>query len=244
MRDLKSDLEICEKATPGGWKVDDSPNCSYINCIIYSDQYPVAVVKTPRDEQGFPVDSNIRDNNAIFISSARTGWPEAIERAIKAEEELEKQIKYHVERTDEHTEIISRLNKKNRAVGEQNATLREENDQQRDSIQQLSAQVAEQNTLYRGAIHSVEKIILDNTVSFTELQEHIDKYTTFTLKNNPGAEIMERMKKLEAVAEAAKELLNLPTTSSHIGTWEGIILHDDILERMSDALAALEGDRP
>jgi hypothetical protein len=116
--------------------------------------------------------------------------------------------------------------------------LREENDLQRDSIQQLSAQVA--------GYRNILKVIHAGCTPFlktSDLAKDIAYACYKALSNpDPGAEIMDRMKKLEAVAEAAKELLNLPTTSSHIGTWEGIILHDDILERMSDALADLEGD--
>jgi thiamine phosphate synthase YjbQ (UPF0047 family) len=121
---------------------------------------------------------------------------------------------------------------------EELAGYKEENDLQRDSIQQLSAQVA--------GYRNILKVIHAGCTPFlktSDLAKDIAYACYKALSNpDPGAEIMDRMKKLEAVAEAAKELLNLPTTSSHIGTWEGIILHDDILERMSDALADLEGD--
>ena len=96
-------------------------------------------------------DLEIWQNDSKFaIKSTDWFYPagEYIERAIKAEEELQKQIKYHVEKTDEHTEIISRLNQKNRDIGEQNATLREENEkvwEELYNLREVNRRVCEQN---------------------------------------------------------------------------------------------------
>ena len=75
MRDLKADLELCNKATPGPWEVVPGTNS-------VSSPYPRGRNK-PRE-------------NMMFIAQAREGWPHAIERAIKAEAEVE-QLKGEIE---------------------------------------------------------------------------------------------------------------------------------------------------
>jgi hypothetical protein len=103
MRDLLRDLELCEKATPGPWVKDERGGCvavyprsiGEINCmdesegkrIFYKGGYQVL------DEDGrfkhwevHPQDTA----DAEFVAQAREGWPHAIERALKAEAEVEK----------------------------------------------------------------------------------------------------------------------------------------------------------
>lgn len=68
MRDLKADLEICEKATPGPWEeLNDNPIDTY-----WAEKHP---------------------EDFAFIAAAREGWPEAIERAIAAEEDAQNNYK-------------------------------------------------------------------------------------------------------------------------------------------------------
>ncbi len=64
MRDLKADLELCNKATPGPW---------VFNGISVLGAHGLLIARTPNDA------------DAEFIAQAREGWPHAIERAIKAE---------------------------------------------------------------------------------------------------------------------------------------------------------------
>jgi hypothetical protein len=63
-RDLKADLELCNKATPGSW---------VFNGISVLGAHGLLIARTPNDA------------DAEFIAQAREGWPHAIERAIKAE---------------------------------------------------------------------------------------------------------------------------------------------------------------
>jgi hypothetical protein len=65
MRDLKADLELCNKATPGPW---------VFNGISVLGAHGLLIARTPNDA------------DAEFIAQAREGWPHAIERALKAEE--------------------------------------------------------------------------------------------------------------------------------------------------------------
>jgi len=84
MRDLKADLEICNRATRGPWDIYHEFNTrqngterGIASAGIYSNNKDKTVY-----------DTNI--NNAEFIAQAREGWPHAILRAIKAEAELAK----------------------------------------------------------------------------------------------------------------------------------------------------------
>jgi len=72
-RDLLKDLEICKKATPGPWVIAEEPEGSRFFSVIHGTA-------------GVSFSGNRADNN--FIAAAREGWPEAIERAIAAEELL------------------------------------------------------------------------------------------------------------------------------------------------------------
>ena len=102
MRDLKADLELCNKATPGPWyarATDDEVfmNLRYVTTepasfehdgcrsftegIVQSgDVVALTLLQHPR-----MADPDKFDENTLFIAQAREGWPHAIERAIKAE---------------------------------------------------------------------------------------------------------------------------------------------------------------
>ena len=70
MRDLKADLELCNKATQGPWRHEWNPDCSE----IYAPGVDTPIILVGHD----PYDAD-------FVVQARGGWPHAIERAIKAE---------------------------------------------------------------------------------------------------------------------------------------------------------------
>ena len=69
-RDLKADLELCNKATQGPWRHEWTPECSE----IYAPGVDKPIVLVGHDP-----------HDAEFIVQAREGWPHAIERALKAE---------------------------------------------------------------------------------------------------------------------------------------------------------------
>ena len=74
-RDLKADLELCNRASGESWKQASDTGYPY---IIMDETFEnvMAVYCTGDDAQ--------------FIAQAREGWPHAIERAIEAEAKLEK----------------------------------------------------------------------------------------------------------------------------------------------------------
>lgn len=82
MRDLLKDLELCTKATSGKWISDCSP---------WDDQ----IISIPEDDPDgyvrslFTIDAATSDDIEL-VTQAREGWPHAIERALKAEDEVEK----------------------------------------------------------------------------------------------------------------------------------------------------------
>lgn len=75
-RDLEADLAICEAATPGPyrtWRCEcGSPVC---------DQVFISVTNS---------DGRLNPEDARFYAEARDGWPYAIRRAMKAEEEIDR----------------------------------------------------------------------------------------------------------------------------------------------------------
>jgi hypothetical protein len=80
-RDLKKDLELCNKATKGPWYtggIDGVPN----RLIATTSFFGGGKVYT-RGQDASP------GADAEFIAAAREGWPEAIERAMRAEKALE-----------------------------------------------------------------------------------------------------------------------------------------------------------
>ena len=74
-RDLKADLELCNRASGESWKQASDTGYPYI-VMDETFENVMAVYCTGDDAQ--------------FIAQAREGWPHAIERAIEAEAKLEK----------------------------------------------------------------------------------------------------------------------------------------------------------
>ena len=83
-RDLKADLELCNRATMEPWSTIDHLG-KYVTTtgeaksftreqFIQSEQETICTTYKPKNK-----------HNAKFIAEAREGWPHAIERAIEAE---------------------------------------------------------------------------------------------------------------------------------------------------------------
>ena len=163
--------------------------------------------------------ADLREWNSDLINGIRsTDWfylaGEYIERAIKAEEELEKQQQLFTAQTDRNVEIIKRLNERKREVCEANDLL--------------SAQVA----AYR-------KVIMDCPIEAQDGCNCPDckavRRCENVLQGDPGAEIMEHMAKLEAVAEAARDYREHEYLAS-TDKWHEVI---DRLDKSLDALEAV-----
>ena len=83
MRDLAKDAELCNKATPGPWWHTEAERwCTQVLVLKDLDSDPEKDVKQ-YDLQTLAVMKDVYD--AKFIAESREGWPEAIERAVKAE---------------------------------------------------------------------------------------------------------------------------------------------------------------
>lgn len=81
-RDLSADLAICSAAQPGPWLRFTEWGREVVRDDTFAD---VISIGGPHD--GEYVDMSPED--ATFIVEARTYWPHAIERAIRAEAEVE-----------------------------------------------------------------------------------------------------------------------------------------------------------
>jgi hypothetical protein len=79
MRDLKADLALCEAATPGPWGYKDDGYGNYF----------VSALLTDDDRVYRWSDIPFSESDVQFIAAAREGWPEAILRALKAEDFLD-----------------------------------------------------------------------------------------------------------------------------------------------------------
>lgn len=94
MRDLRADLALCAKATPGPWKV----NLEYQRKVLSGKRYFPAITG-PNEQLVLPLMAPrykgvfVRAQDAEFIVTAREGWPEAIARALNAEAERNALIK-------------------------------------------------------------------------------------------------------------------------------------------------------
>lgn len=91
-RDLKADLELCNRATPGPW--------------YWSKGDPI-VVGTGGESliiwiQGRP---EPKADDITFLCAAREGWPYAIERALEAKADLKQQEDYSDMVEDERNKL-------------------------------------------------------------------------------------------------------------------------------------------
>lgn len=94
MRDLQADLEICNKATPGPWEATSESDEDVRVCQIENEECVccLALMGDYNWETEEWKEGSIKQWNkdAEFIAASREGWPHAIERAIKAEAEVER----------------------------------------------------------------------------------------------------------------------------------------------------------
>ena len=88
MRDLKADLELCNRASGESWKQASDTGYPY-TIMDETFENVMAVYCTGDDAQ--------------FIAQAREGWPHAIERALEAEAET---LKYK----EAHRHVLDILN--------------------------------------------------------------------------------------------------------------------------------------
>ena len=110
MRDLQKGLEICNKATPGPWHWTPEEIGRDAGTGWWGEPPSVILPQVMGDNNGkrFVVWSN---DDAEFIAQAREGWPHAIERAIKAEAEVE-QLKAELKKVEfwqKHYEEVTKL---------------------------------------------------------------------------------------------------------------------------------------
>jgi len=85
VRDLKKDLEICQKATPGKWSLWPEKCGPEGQSVIHDDTGGVICdVGDP-----YPRGANRPQQNMEFIVAAHEGWPEAINRALQSEKTAE-----------------------------------------------------------------------------------------------------------------------------------------------------------
>lgn len=82
-RDLKADLELCDKTTSEVWDNFSDASCEYgVYVAGYDSEYSIHPQELAATCE--------KVENANFIAQAREGWPHAIERALEAEAKLEK----------------------------------------------------------------------------------------------------------------------------------------------------------
>ena len=74
MSDIKADLQLIQRATPGPWnKIVRKDERLYVG----TESKPIADICNLYGDES--------EANLQFVAQAREGWPHAIERAIKAE---------------------------------------------------------------------------------------------------------------------------------------------------------------
>ncbi len=144
MRDLQADREICEKATPGPVKWQRFGKQFHLTGqyglrpIIFStvevekEGYVPETHISNRDAKRdllIPLDPNHPDSK--FIEEAWAGWPEAIDRAIVAEDrlqqaeaQLEKERNYFVAKQTEYADMLRKISERKVEAEADNAALR------------------------------------------------------------------------------------------------------------------------
>lgn len=90
MRDLQKDMETCQRATPEPWEIHRNDVGDEYACVVPTEIYDSDGFPVVSYEGGLAPDCNWKaetlEANANFITEAREGWPEAIIRAMEAEE--------------------------------------------------------------------------------------------------------------------------------------------------------------
>jgi hypothetical protein len=81
MKSLKEMLEICEKATPGPWQLEEYKGMFR----VYAGEKSLRIVSGIIDSYS----SEDERNNGNYIAESREGWPYTIKRLIVAERLLQ-----------------------------------------------------------------------------------------------------------------------------------------------------------
>ncbi len=101
-RDLKADLEVCNRASGESW------------IQASNTEYPYTIMdETYKDVMAVYCTCN----DAHFIAQAREGWPHAIERALKAEADFKRQEEYSDMLEDERNELYNLARELEDALG-------------------------------------------------------------------------------------------------------------------------------
>jgi hypothetical protein len=156
-----------------------------------------------------------------FIDVINNIVPEAIERAIAAEELVTRLQNELVKSTAQDEEWHCEFSE-----------LREVCDHQRYSIQQLSAQVVEAQSDNASILKAYQE-----TIRHFEEDGRVSCDWNVLESAHPGADIRERMEKLEAVAKEAEKATNNLKIDRHCN----YVVAPTSLSKLLDALAALEG---
>ncbi|MBA4543829.1 hypothetical protein H1164_13120 [Thermoactinomyces daqus] len=121
-RDLKKDLKIITKATPGPWQARSwsIPTDDQFHVQQRDEEKPKEIATAwqgGRYPDAPEISAEEARNNAIFIAESREGWPEAIRRAMVAEEEVERlraEIQRHIDLMESSAEVIAGIESGNR----------------------------------------------------------------------------------------------------------------------------------
>lgn len=190
--------------------------------------------------KAFMEDHNISGIIQDFVLSAREGWPEAINRAISAEKEIERlENELKETYTDDKGTTWSRptawayyaVCKARDKWQNDAAALREQNDLQRQSVQELSCQVAALREWVKDALEQLE--LLHPNMNPQEpccVFETWEDGKQLLASPDPGA-------KVKAVVDAADSLVNWLDQT-------GIVPGSILVKNLKQALADLEGGTP
>ena len=146
MRDLKADLEICKKAPKGPYEQgrEDLMFSGSTDLIGYREENNTPYIMAQANYH-FKEESK---RLIAFIVAAREGWPEAINRAIKLEETVQRYASaarvialYLKEFCDETLPYSDMIAEASRKAETKLGYLREENDLQRQAMQSLSREM-------------------------------------------------------------------------------------------------------
>lgn len=245
MRDLQKDLELCNKRTPGPCKAV---------LETYSDYYSLSI----GDGDNRYYAEHLEKNDAKFFAAAWEGWPEAIKRAMEAEAELQgwyaaaRAWKEHREKLEARVkeleykliDKITEIAELKRELASVEHLLHEAEQgagQVNKEIEELETQCVAMRQLLKDIISDLERPEQGILPPWkTDLLMRAKSVTS----SEAGKALLERMAKLEAMAEAA-EVYVQAIDSIWAGKYDlstvpkGEMLPEEI--RLRKALAELEG---
>jgi hypothetical protein len=218
MRDLKAELDLLQQTTAYKWGEDGA--------LIAEEAIKRAIAAESQNTESYVLLYGAFDKVKDEAEQLKCD-----NAALREEnEQLKIELEWH-KHPEKHSGMAAQLVLEAQREANRQAHIREENDLQRASIQQLLAQVVGLRDCLDEATELIADIRDGNYIP--------DTFTTQPWKKilsspDPGAEIRERMAKLEAIAEAAQEILAVKADNySCLKLWSNLSL----------SLAAL-GDRP